>query len=174
MSSYDMWNMHFYVTYMFEGATVSNMHVARSWLTLVYSRPQKQEHHWPLQRSHFRAKKSWLSRGWLDQQGPVRVGNQAYIGSKTRLPRAGGISSKGPTWQNGGEYRARAQHFLIRSLIRILEKVSGEEILIRSLEKVAGEAEGENGGWKIKLIIFVGCSSRSVNVQIFNDNLIEQ
>jgi hypothetical protein len=39
------------------------------------------------------------------------------------------------------ESRARAQHFLIRSLIR-------------SLEKVAGEAEGENGGWKIKLIIF--------------------
>jgi hypothetical protein len=26
---------------------------------------------------------------------------------------------------------------------------------VRSLEKVAGDAEGENGGWKIKLIIFV-------------------
>jgi hypothetical protein len=36
-------------------------------------------------------------------------------------------------------------------------------ILIRSLEKVAGEAEGENGGWKIKLIIFVGGTSGSVN-----------
>jgi hypothetical protein len=59
------------------------------------------------------------------------------------------------------ESRARAQHFLIRSLIR-------------SLEKVAGEAEGENGGWKIKLIIFfVGGTSGSVNVQIFNDNLEE-
>jgi hypothetical protein len=30
------------------------------------------------------------------------------------------------------------------------------DIFIRSLEKVAGDAEGENGGWKIKLIIFVG------------------
>jgi hypothetical protein len=45
------------------------------------------------------------------------------------------------------------------------------DILIRSLEKVAGESEGENGGWKIKLIIFVGGTSGSVNVQIFNDNL---
>jgi hypothetical protein len=27
---------------------------------------------------------------------------------------------------------------------------------VRSLEKVAEEAEGENKGWKIKLIIFVG------------------
>jgi hypothetical protein len=47
------------------------------------------------------------------------------------------------------------------------------DILIRSLEKVAGEAEGENGGWKIKLIIFGGGTSGSVNVQIFNDNLTE-
>jgi hypothetical protein len=39
-----------------------------------------------------------------------------------------------------GYSQARAQH----------------DILIRSLEKVAGEAEGENGGWKIKLIIFGG------------------
>jgi len=42
---------------------------------------------------------------------------------------------------------------------------------MRSLEKVAGEAEGENGGLKIKLIIFVGGTSGSVNVQIFHDNL---
>ncbi len=33
--------------------------------------------------------------------------------------------------------------------------------LMRSLEKVAGEAEGENGNWKIKLIIFVGGTSGS-------------
>jgi hypothetical protein len=56
-----------------------------------------------------------------------------------------------------GESRVRAQH----------------DILIRSLEKVAGDAEGENGSWKIKLIIFVGGTSGSVNVQIFNDNLKE-
>jgi hypothetical protein len=30
-----------------------------------------------------------------------------------------------------------------------------------------------NGGWKIKLIIFVGGTSGSVIVQIFNDNLEE-
>ena len=45
------------------------------------------------------------------------------------------------------------------------------DILIRSLEKVAGEAGGENEGWKIELIIFVGGTSGSVNVQTFNDNL---
>jgi hypothetical protein len=60
-------------------------------------------------------------------------------------------------YRERGESRARAQH----------------DILIRSLEKVAGDAEGENGGWKIKLIIFVGGTNRSVNVQIFNDNLKE-
>jgi hypothetical protein len=38
--------------------------------------------------------------------------------------------------------------------------VTQHDILIkRSLEKVAGDAEGENGGWKIKLIIFVGNTS---------------
>ena len=58
-------------------------------------------------------------------------------------------------YRERGESRARAQH----------------DILIRSLEKIAGEAEGENGGWKIKLIIVVGCTSESVNVQIFNNNL---
>ena len=39
-----------------------------------------------------------------------------------------------------GEARARAQH----------------DVLVKSLEKVAGEAVGENSGWRIKLIIFVG------------------
>ena len=53
-----------------------------------------------------------------------------------------------------GESRARAQH----------------GVLIQSLKKVAGEAEGENGGWKIKLIVVVGGTSGSVNVQTFNDN----
>ena len=60
-------------------------------------------------------------------------------------------------YRERGESRARAQH----------------DILIRSLEKVAGEAEGENGGWKIKLIIFVGGTNGSVNEKIFNDNLKE-
>ena len=46
------------------------------------------------------------------------------------------------------------------------------DILIRSLENVAGEAEGENGGCKIKLIIFVGGTSE-VHVKTFNDNLKE-
>ena len=49
------------------------------------------------------------------------------------------IGSQRRDYRERGEPRARAQH----------------DILIRSLEKVAGEAEGENGGWKIKLIIFV-------------------
>ena len=44
------------------------------------------------------------------------------------------------------EARARAQH----------------DILVKSLEKVAGEAVGENSGWKIILVVFVGgtCGSR--------------
>jgi hypothetical protein len=58
-------------------------------------------------------------------------------------------------YRERGESRARAQH----------------GVLIQSLEKVAGEAEGENGGWKIKLIVFVGGTSGLVNVQTFNDNL---
>jgi hypothetical protein len=41
------------------------------------------------------------------------------------------------TYRKRGESRARAQH----------------DVLVRSLEKVAEEAEGENRGWKIKLII---------------------
>jgi hypothetical protein len=34
-------------------------------------------------------------------------------------------------------------------------------------------AQGENGGWKTKLIISVGGTCGSVNVQTFNDNLKE-
>ena len=43
-------------------------------------------------------------------------------------------------YRERGEARARAQH----------------EVLVKSLEKVAGEAVGENSGWKIKLVVFVG------------------
>ncbi len=53
------------------------------------------------------------------------------------------------------EVRARAQH----------------DVLVKSLEKVAGEAVGENSGWKIKLIIFVGGTCGSVHVQTLNNNL---
>jgi hypothetical protein len=41
------------------------------------------------------------------------------------------------TYRERGESRARAQH----------------DVLVRSLEKVAEEAEGENKGWKMKLIV---------------------
>jgi hypothetical protein len=44
-------------------------------------------------------------------------------------------------------------------------------ILVRNLKKVAENAEGENGGWKIKLIIFVGSTSGSVHSQTLNENL---
>ena len=49
-------------------------------------------------------------------------------------------SDQGRNYRELGEARARAQH----------------DILVKSLEKVAGEAVGENSGWRIKLIIFVG------------------
>jgi hypothetical protein len=73
------------------------------------------------------------------------LGIQPYIGSKTGLQRAGGISSKSPTC----------------------------DILIKSLERVARDTEGENEGWKIRLIIFVGGICGSVNVKTFNDNMNE-
>ena len=60
-------------------------------------------------------------------------------------------------YQERGEARARAQH----------------DVLVKSLEKVAGEAVGENSGWKIKLIIFVGGTCGSVHVQTLNNNLEE-
>jgi hypothetical protein len=44
---------------------------------------------------------------------------------------------------------------------------------LRSLKKVTEDAEGENGGWKIKLIIFVGGTSGSVHAQTLNVNLKE-
>ena len=44
---------------------------------------------------------------------------------------------------------------------------------VRSLKKVAEDAEGENGGWKIKLILFVGDTSGSVHAETLNDNLKE-
>ena len=47
------------------------------------------------------------------------------------------------------------------------------DILVRSLTKVAEDAEGENEGWKIKLIIFVEGMSGSVHAQTLNDNLKE-
>ena len=61
------------------------------------------------------------------------------------------------TYRERGESRARAQH----------------DVLVRSLEKVAEEAKGENRGWKIKLIIFVGGTCGSVHTQTFNSNLKE-
>ena len=61
------------------------------------------------------------------------------------------------TYRERGESRARAQH----------------DVLVRSLEKVAEETEGENRGWKIKLIIFVGGTCGSVHTQTFNNNLKE-
>ena len=60
-------------------------------------------------------------------------------------------------YRERGESRARAQH----------------DILIMSLERVTRNAEGENGGWKIRLIIFVGGTCESVNVKTFNDNMTE-
>jgi hypothetical protein len=60
-------------------------------------------------------------------------------------------------YRERGEARARAQH----------------DVLVKSLEKVAGEAIGENCGWKIKLLIFVGGTCGSVHVQTLNNNLRE-
>jgi hypothetical protein len=58
-------------------------------------------------------------------------------------------------YRERGEARAQAQH----------------DVLVKSLEKVAGEAVGENSGWKIKLIIFVGGTCGSVYAQTLNNNL---
>ena len=61
-------------------------------------------------------------------------------------------------YRKWGEARARNQH----------------DILIKSLEKVAEDADGgENKGWKIKLVIFVGGTCGSVNVKSFNNNMNE-
>jgi hypothetical protein len=53
------------------------------------------------------------------------------------------------------------------------QAMTQHEMLIRSLEKVARDAEGENGGWKIKLIILLGGTSGSVHVQTLKYNLEE-
>ena len=47
------------------------------------------------------------------------------------------------------------------------------DVLVKSLEKVAGEAVGENSGWRIKLIIFVGGTCGSEHAQTLNNNLKE-
>ena len=47
------------------------------------------------------------------------------------------------------------------------------DVLVKSLEKVAGEAVGENSGWRIKLIIFVGGTCGSVHAQTLNNDLKE-
>jgi hypothetical protein len=60
-------------------------------------------------------------------------------------------------YREQGERRARVQH----------------DVLVRSLDTVAKEAEGENAGWTVKLIIFVGGTCGSVHVQTFNNNLKE-
>jgi hypothetical protein len=60
-------------------------------------------------------------------------------------------------YREQGERRARAQH----------------DVLVKSLDAVAKEAKGENAGWTIKLIIFVGGTCGSVHVQAFNNNLKE-
>ena len=56
---------------------------------------------------------------------------------------------RGRDYRERGEFRARVQR----------------DILIKSLERVAKDAEGENGVWKIRLIIFVGGTCGSVNVK---------
>jgi hypothetical protein len=60
-------------------------------------------------------------------------------------------------YREQGERRARAQH----------------DVLVKSLDTVAKEAKGENAGWTVKLIIFVGGTCGSVHVQTFNNNLKE-
>ena len=60
-------------------------------------------------------------------------------------------------YREQGERRARAQH----------------DVLVKSLDTVAKEAKGENAGWTVKLIIFVGGTCGSVHVQTFNSNLKE-
>jgi hypothetical protein len=56
-----------------------------------------------------------------------------------------------------GESQTRSQH----------------DILVWSLKKVAEDAKGENGGWKINLIIFMGGTSGFVHAQTLNHNLKE-
>jgi hypothetical protein len=62
-----------------------------------------------------------------------------------------------PDYRERGESRAKAQH----------------DILIKSLEKAARDADCENEGWKIRLLIFVEGTSGSRNMKTFNDNIQE-
>ena len=64
---------------------------------------------------------------------------------------------RGRDYRERGEFRARVQR----------------DILIKSLERVAKDAEDENGGWNIRLMIFVGGTCVSVIVKSFNDNMNE-
>jgi hypothetical protein len=66
-------------------------------------------------------------------------------------------SDQRQNYRERGESRQRAQH----------------DVLVKSLEKVAGEVDGENGGWRIKLIVFVGGTCGSVHAQTLNNNLKE-
>ena len=67
-----------------------------------------------------------------------------------------------------------ANSFIIgTAVINTLRGLFFFRVLVKSLEKVAGEAVGENSGWKIKLIIFVGGTCGSVHVQTLNNNLEE-
>jgi hypothetical protein len=80
----------------------------------------------------------------VEQQSFVRPRVQAHIGSKAKLPGARGSPCTGSTRRPRQKPR-----------------------------KVAGEAVGENSGWKIKLIIFVGGKCGSVHAQTLNNNLKE-
>jgi hypothetical protein len=64
---------------------------------------------------------------------------------------------RGRDYRERGEFRARVQR----------------DILIKSRERVAKDAEDENGGWNIRLMIFVGGTCVSVIVKSFNDNMNE-
>ena len=63
---------------------------------------------------------------------------------------------------------------MLRGARTFLVKIKVHDVLVKSLEKVAGEGVGENGGWKIKLIVFVGGTCGSVHTQTFNNNLKER
>jgi hypothetical protein len=58
-------------------------------------------------------------------------------------------------YREQGEHSAWAQH----------------DVLVKSFDTVAKEAKGENAGWTVKLIIFVGGTCGSVHLQTFNNNL---
>jgi hypothetical protein len=71
---------------------------------------------------------------------PFRTSNVIYIYHLYTLDQRRDYRERGGS-------RAKAQH----------------DIFIKSLKKVARDADGENEGWKIKLLMFVGGTSGSVN-----------